>query len=117
MLFRSSEQAAFEAGARMKETLRKRLVAHVAALGPSWSRLQRAGEVVGTLLDASESTGRYCSGYLPQAALAALLPLAILAFVVPTDWVSGLIMALSVPLVMIFMILIGKGTEALNQAQ
>jgi ATP-binding cassette, subfamily C, bacterial CydD len=72
---------------------------------------------VGTWLDATESVGRYCSGYLPQAALAALIPLAILAFVIPTDWVSGLIMALSAPLVPLFMILIGKGTEALNQAQ
>ncbi|WP_342108646.1 thiol reductant ABC exporter subunit CydD [Methylobacterium sp. SI9] len=112
-----AERAAFEAGARMRDLLRERLVAHAAALGPTWARTRRAGEVVGTWLDATESVGRYCSGYLPQAALAALIPLAILAFVIPTDWVSGLIMALSAPLVPLFMILIGKGTEALNQAQ
>lgn len=113
----ASERAAFEAGARMREALRDRLVAHAATLGPTWARTRRAGEVVGTLLDATESVGRYCSGYLPQAALAALIPLAILAFVIPTDWVSGLIMALSAPLVPLFMVLIGRGTEALNQAQ
>ncbi|SDM76940.1 ATP-binding cassette, subfamily C, CydD [Methylobacterium phyllostachyos] len=112
-----AERAAFEAGARMRDSLRERLVAHAATLGPTWARTHRAGEVVGTWLDATESVGRYCSGYLPQAALAALIPLAILAFVIPTDWVSGLIMALSAPLVPLFMILIGKGTEALNQAQ
>lgn len=112
-----SDQAAFEAGAAMKEAVRARVLAHVVALGPSWTRLQQAGEVAGTLLDATESVGRYCSGYLPQAVVAALLPLAILAFVIPTDWVSGLIMVISAPLIPVFMVLIGKGTEALNQAQ
>ncbi len=89
----------------------------MAALGPSWTRLQRTGEVAGTVFDAVESIGRYYAGYLPQSVLVAFIPLAILAFVIPTDWVSGLIMALSAPLVPLFMIIIGRGTEALNQAQ
>ncbi len=50
-------------------------------------------------------------------ALSACIPLAILVFVVPADWISGVIMVLSAPLIPLFMILVGKGTEALNQSQ
>ncbi len=112
-----SEAIAFEAGARIVLLVRARLQSHVAALGPSWTRLQRTGEVAGTVFDAVESIGRYYATYLPQTALVVFVPLAILAFVIPTDWVSGLIMVLTAPLVPLFMIIIGKGTEALNQAQ
>ena len=112
-----SEAIAFEAGARIVLLVRARLQSHVAALGPSWTRLQRTGEVAGTVFDAVESIGRYYATYLPQSALVVCVPLAILAFVIPTDWVSGLIMVLTAPLVPLFMIIIGKGTEALNQAQ
>ncbi|WP_428394524.1 thiol reductant ABC exporter subunit CydD [Lichenicoccus sp.] len=112
-----SESMAFEAGARIVRAVRAKLQSHVTALGPSWTRLARTGEVAGTLFDSVESIGRYYTTYLPQSALVAFVPLAILAFVIPTDWVSGLIMTLSAPLVPLFMILIGKGTEALNQSQ
>ena len=113
----ASEAVAFEAGARIVLLVRARLQSHVAALGPSWTRLQRTGEVAGTVFDAVESIGRYYAGYLPQSALVVFVPLAILAFVIPTDWVSGLIMVLTAPLVPLFMIIIGRGTETLNQAQ
>ncbi len=113
----ASELAAFEAAGRVVSTVRARLQSHVAALGPSWTRLQRTGEVAGTVFDAVESIGRYYAAYLPQTVLVVFIPFAILAFVIPTDWVSGLIMTLSAPLVPLFMIIIGKGTEALNQAQ
>ena len=112
-----SEAAAFEAGAHVVPAVRARLQSHVTALGPSWTRLQRNGEVAGTMFDAVASIGRYYTAYLPQTVLVTFIPFAILAFVIPTDWVSGLIMTLSAPLIPLFMIIIGKGTEALNQAQ
>ena len=112
-----SEAAAFEAGGQVVPAVRARVQSHVTALGPSWTRLQRTGEVAGTVFDAVESIGRYYTAYLPQTVLVAFIPFAILAFVIPTDWVSGLIMTLSAPLIPLFMIIIGKGTEALNQAQ
>ena len=49
--------------------------------------------------------------------LAAFIPAAILVFLFPTDWVSGIIMVISAPLIPVFMVLIGKGAERLNQRQ
>ncbi len=108
---------AFEAGARVVLTVRERVHAHLVALGPAWARGQRTGAVVNTLVDGVEALHKYYAAYLPQMTLAAFVPLAILVFVVPADWVSGLIMVLSAPLIPLFMVLIGKGTEALNQSQ
>ncbi len=108
---------AFEAGARVILEVRERVQAHVAALGPAWARRQRTGDVVTTTVDGVETLHRYYAAYLPQTALSAGIPLAILVFVVPADWVSGAIMVLSAPLIPLFMILIGKGTEALNRSQ
>ena len=112
-----SDAVAFEAGARVVRAARMQLQEHITALGPSWTRRQRTGDLTNTLFDATESIGRYYVGYLPQRTLVVFIPLAILAFVIPTDWVSAIIMVISAPLIPIFMVLIGKGTEALNQAQ
>ena len=112
-----TDVVAFEAGARVVLAVRERVHAHILALGPSWTRAQRTGDVVNTLVDGVEALHKYFAAYLPQMTLAAFVPLAILAFVVPVDWVSAIIMVLSAPLIPVFMILIGKGTEALNQSQ
>lgn len=112
-----AEVAAFEAAARVKLAVRRQLYDHAQALGPAWARRQRSGAIAHTLTDAVESLDSYYAGYLPQIARATFLPLAILVFVFPQDWVSGLILVITAPLIPLFMILIGKGTERLNQRQ
>ncbi len=108
---------AFEAGARVVLAVRAALQAQIVALGPSWTRRQRTGDVVSTVVDAAESIAKYYVGYLPQRVLVAFIPLAILAFVLPTDWVSAVILSVTAPLIPLFMVLIGRGAEAMNQAQ
>ena len=117
VLTAAADAFAFEAGAAVATVIRARLQAYIAALGPAWTRRQSTGDVVSTVFDAAESIRTYYAGYLPQRVLTSFVPLAILAFVLPTDWVSALILILSAPLIPVFMIIIGRGTEALNQAQ
>ncbi len=108
---------AFEAGARLRSELRARLFAHIHALGPVWSREQRSGAIATEVVDGVEALEKYYSLYLPQMQLAVIVPAAILVFVFPFDWVSGLILAITAPLLPIFMMIIGKQTEKLNQDQ
>lgn len=112
-----SESAAFSIASRIKRHLRAMLYQRVETLGPAWTRTQRSGELANTLVDGVESLEKYYALYLPQSALAALIPFSILVFVFPADWVSGLIMVLTAPLIPVFMIIIGKGAERLNQRQ
>ncbi|APZ42487.1 thiol reductant ABC exporter subunit CydD [Acidihalobacter ferrooxydans] len=111
------DTAAFEAAARVKLDLRQRLYTHIEGLGPAWTRQQRSGDLANTAVDGIEALDNYYAAYLPQTVLAVFIPFAILVFVFPTDWVSGIIMLITAPLIPFFMILIGKGAERLNQRQ
>ncbi|ANJ68023.1 thiol reductant ABC exporter subunit CydD [Halothiobacillus diazotrophicus] len=112
-----AQRLAFEAGARLRTGLRARLFARIEELGPAWSRNQRSGDIATRLVDGVEALDGYIAGYLPQVRRALLIPAAILVFVFPADWVSGLILAITAPLIPLFMILIGGETERLNQRQ
>lgn len=108
---------AFEAAARVKHAARLRLYEHLQHLGPVWMARQRSGHIAHTLSESIEALDNYYAGYLPQMVRAAFLPLAILIIVFPSDWISGVILLITAPLIPGFMILIGKGTEKFNQRQ
>ncbi|MGN8157562.1 thiol reductant ABC exporter subunit CydD [Salinisphaera sp. RV14] len=112
-----AQQAAFAAGRAIKTEIRARLVARLAGRGIVWQRSQATGDLVNTLSDGVEALEAYYARYLPQSALAALVPLAILAVIAPIDWISGLILVVTAPLIPVFMIFIGRGAEKLNQRQ
>lgn len=86
------EVAAHRSAAGVKHELRRRLLAHLLALGPVHARAERTGELVNILTEGVESLDAYFARYLPQLALAALVPLAVLGSVFPLDLVSGLIL-------------------------
>ncbi len=113
----ASERAAFEAAVRVKLGLRDLLYRHVQRLGPAWLSGERSGDVVNALSDGVEALEAYYARYLPAMSLAALVPLALLVFVFANDWISGLVMIITAPLIPLFMILIGKGAERRNQRQ
>ena len=109
--------AANRVAGRVKRDLRERLVAHLLALGPAYARGERSGELTNTLVEGIEALDAYFRQYLPQLALAALIPLTILFFVFPLDWISGLVLLITAPLIPIFMILIGHAADALTKRQ
>lgn len=102
---------------RVKERLRSQLVDHLFCLGPSYARGENSGELANTALQGIENLDAYFSQYLPQTALAGLIPLAVLVVVFPGDWLSGLILLLTAPLIPVFMVLIGKASEAATRRQ
>lgn len=112
-----SRVASFEAAARIKRDMRQRVYDHINALGPSWMNGQRSGALSSALTDGIEALESFYAEYLPQMRLATFIPILILVFVFPLDWVSGVILTITAPLIPLFMILIGKGAERLNQRQ
>jgi len=59
----------------------------------------------------------YLARYLPALAQAALVPVLLLAFVWPVDRVSVATMAVTIPLIPVFMILIGLSAQAATRRQ
>jgi thiol reductant ABC exporter CydD subunit len=112
-----SEGTASHAASRIKHDLRTRLAAHLLALGPAYAHSERSGELTNTLLEGVEELDAYFRQYLPQLALSALVPLTVLLFVFPLDWVSGMVLLLTAPLIPIFMVLIGGQADVLTRRQ
>jgi ATP-binding cassette subfamily C protein CydD len=102
---------------QVKLALRDRLAAHLLALGPAYTRGQRTGELTAAATAGIEALHAYFSHYLPQLALAALVPLTILAFVLPLDLLTGLVLLFTAPLIPLFMWLIGSTAEQLTRRQ
>jgi thiol reductant ABC exporter CydD subunit len=109
--------AAGRMAARVKAELRERLSAHLLALGPAFAWGERTGELCNTATEGIEALDAYLTQYLPQLALAALIPLAILAFVLPLDPLSGVVLLVTAPLIPFFMNLIGSVADGLTRKQ
>ncbi|MFC2029113.1 thiol reductant ABC exporter subunit CydD [Chloroflexota bacterium] len=102
---------------QVKQDLRHRLTAHLLALGPAYVRGERTGELANTVVEGIEALDVYFREYLPQVALAALVPVTVLLFVFPLDWLSGLVLLLTAPLIPVFMVLIGNTADTLTRRQ
>lgn len=113
----AGEVTASRAAVQIKSDLRERLARHLLALGPAYLRGERTGELANTAVEGVEALDAYFSQYLPQIALAALVPATILAFVLPLDLISGLVLLFTAPLIPLFMILIGNLADALTRRQ
>ena len=70
---------------RVQEALRGRLYDKIAELGPAWFAGERTGGVMLSVVDGVEQLQSFFGQYLPQAAVAALTPLAIFGFIVWWD--------------------------------
>ncbi|WP_329396154.1 thiol reductant ABC exporter subunit CydD [Streptomyces lydicus] len=120
-----TELAAHRAGAAAKSELRMRLVERAARLGPGTRTASAAGGGTGAR-DLEMRTGElttlatrgidalddYFSRYLPQLGLAVVVPVAVLARIVTGDWISALTIVLTLPLIPLFMVLIGWATQS-----
>ncbi|UXY28628.1 thiol reductant ABC exporter subunit CydD [Streptomyces sp. HUAS TT20] len=107
-----TELAAHRASAAVKSELRGRLLARAAALGPGWLSGQRTGSLVTLATRGVDALDDYFSRYLPQLGLAVVVPAAVLARIVTEDWMSAAIIVGTLPLIPLFMVLIGWATQS-----
>ncbi|MFC9844246.1 thiol reductant ABC exporter subunit CydD [Streptomyces sp. NPDC060223] len=107
-----TELAAHRASAAVKSELRGRLLERASLLGPGWLSGQRTGSLVALATRGVDALDDYFSRYLPQLGLAVVVPVAVLARIVTEDWVSAAIIAGTLPLIPVFMILIGWATRS-----
>jgi len=107
--------AAFECASGLKQTLREELTAHLREIGPIALAGMRAGEIANVVVDGVEALDPYYSRYLPQRAIATLLPFTILAVVYPLDWMSGLALTLTALFLPASMIVIGEESHERNR--
>ncbi|MER8194737.1 thiol reductant ABC exporter subunit CydD [Streptomyces microflavus] len=107
-----TELAAHRASAAVKAELRGRLLERATQLGPGWLSGQRTGSLVALATRGVDALDDYFARYLPQLGLAVVVPVAVLARIVTEDWVSAAIIVVTLPLIPLFMILIGWATQS-----
>jgi ATP-binding cassette subfamily C protein CydD len=111
------EIAALRAAATVKSQLRRRLVSHALRLGPSWLGGQQPGEITTLATRGLDGLDAYFARYLPQLVLACLVPVAVLIRVGMADWISAVVIGVTLPVIPVFAILVGLHTRATTQRQ
>jgi thiol reductant ABC exporter CydD subunit len=106
-----AEAAAVRSSARAKRELREAAISHAVALGPLGPAGRDPGEVASLVTRGIDALDSYFARYLPQLVLAVIVPIAVLATVLGQDLLSAFIIAVTLPLIPIFMILIGLYTK------
>ncbi|MFF3675637.1 thiol reductant ABC exporter subunit CydD [Streptomyces sp. NPDC002120] len=107
-----TELAAHRASAAVKSELRGRLLDRAADLGPGGLTGRKTGSLVSLATRGVDALDDYFSRYLPQLGLAVVVPVAVLARIVTEDWVSAAIIVVTLPLIPVFMVLIGMATQS-----
>ncbi|WP_281690607.1 thiol reductant ABC exporter subunit CydD [Pseudonocardia thermophila] len=113
----AGEVAAHRAAADVIGELRRSLLAHVLRLGPRRPEVPPTAEIATLATRGLDGLDGYFSRYLPALLVAAVVPAVVAARILFADPLSGLIVALTVPLIPVFMILVGLHTERQTKRQ
>ena len=105
------ERMADRASASAKSDLRRALVERIAHLGPAGIERERSGRLVVLATSGIDALDSYFARYLPQLFLAVIVPVTVIVVVLASDWISAVIIAVTVPLIPLFMALVGRVDE------
>lgn len=112
------DHAGVRLSAAVRETLRCRLSESATRCGPAV--LTRAGSTawwVQRHMEQVDGLHGYFARYLPAREAARWVPVLVVGLVLALDWIAGLLLLMAMPLVPMFMVLIGLGTQAVQQDQ
>jgi len=108
-------QFAARCSEQVRRDARRQIHRHWRDAGPVALADSSAGTLAREWLDHVEALHGYFARFLPQMSLSVIVPLAILVLVFWLDWLAGIFLLLSAPLIPIFMALVGMGAEKVNQ--
>jgi thiol reductant ABC exporter CydD subunit len=97
---------------RVMADLRARLVRHLLVVAPGSAPERHSGALATAAVQGVDALGIWFSRYLPQVVLSALVPPAILGYLLTRDVTAAAVLAATVPVLILFMVLIGLGAQA-----
>lgn len=109
------ESVGFKCGQKLRHHIRQQIFHKVHQAGPAMINQKSAGSWATLMLEQVENLHNFYARFLPQQALSAIVPVVILIAVFPLNWAAGLILALTAPLIPIFMILAGLAAADSSQ--
>jgi ATP-binding cassette subfamily C protein CydCD len=91
--------------------LRQQAIRDLAARGPVGLSGTSSGEVAAQLTSGLEGLDFYYARFLPQIVVAVAVPVVAIAYVLTVDWVSAVILTVTLPMIPFFAALIGHAAE------
>jgi ATP-binding cassette subfamily C protein CydD len=113
----AQERFAHRAAVNTIAELRGAVLRHVAALGPRYAAEHGAAGAAQLVTRGLDALDAYFARYLPQLLMVATVTPILLVVAGFVDWIAALIMVCTIPLIPIFMVLIGRLTEAYSAAR
>ncbi|MFF1632963.1 thiol reductant ABC exporter subunit CydD [Leifsonia sp. NPDC058248] len=112
-----ADTTAARGGATVIGQLREALVGALGRLGPRWLSARSTAEVTLTVGRGLDALDGYFTKYLPQLVLTVLATPLLLGTIFWQDVTSGIIVLATLPLIPVFMVLVGWATQAAQQRQ
>lgn len=117
LLIAASDAAGTQAADRTGMQLRAALVAAVGRLGPGWLAQRNQTQIAVTAGHGLEALDAYFARYIPQLVLTVIATPVLVAVMWWQDWPSGLTAVITLPLIPLFLILIGIATRTVQKKQ
>ncbi|MBX0298866.1 thiol reductant ABC exporter subunit CydD [Cryobacterium sp. 1639] len=109
--------AAHRGAAAVKSQLRTAVMHRLAERGPNWLAGQQDARIATTVTSGLDALDNYFSRYLPQLLLTAIATPILVLVMLWQDPASGITVIIVLPLIPVFMILIGQATQGVQRAQ
>ena len=109
------EKIGFTCGRQLRNHIRRQILEKIHRVGPAVINNKPAGSWATLMLEQVENLHNFYARYLPQQMLSVIVPVVILIAVFPLNWVAGLILLITAPLIPIFMILVGLAAADSSQ--
>jgi len=113
----ATDDLAARAGATVKSELRATVLARAAERGPSWLAARSSAGFATALGPGLDALDAYFGRYVPQLALTAVATPVLLVAIGLGDLTSAVVIVLAMPVIPVFMVLIGLATQALQRRQ
>ncbi|WP_082484946.1 thiol reductant ABC exporter subunit CydD [Microbacterium sp. Leaf151] len=117
LLMAASERVSARGAAAASLQLRAAIVSAVGGLGPGWLARRNTASLSLTAGHGLEALDAYFGRYLPQLVATAITMPVLIGAIALADPLSGLTVALTIPLIPLFMVLIGLATRGVQQRQ
>ncbi|MFT8229835.1 MAG: thiol reductant ABC exporter subunit CydD [Enterobacterales bacterium] len=101
------DKVGFIFGSLLRKKIRSKILDKMDRLGYAWIQSKQSGHWHNMLIEHVESIHDFYSYYLPQIYLSLYVPLMILIIIFPINWIVGLILLITAPLIPILMIIVG----------
>ncbi|MGM7698782.1 thiol reductant ABC exporter subunit CydD [Microbacterium sp. A84] len=116
-LIAAADAAGSAAAAKTGMQLRSALIGAVGRLGPGWLASRNQASLAVTAGHGLEALDTYFARYLPQLVLTVIATPVLVLVMWWYDWPSGLIATITLPLIPLFLVLIGIATRTVQRKQ